>query len=198
MYDFNQADEQTSFDVIPVGTICALELAVRPGGAGDGGLLKTSKDGQSAMLDLEFTILDEPHAKRKLWSNFTVSGTTEGHSKAAAISRSKLRAMLESAYGIKPSDKSDYAAAMRKATGFDAFYGLRFIAKIGIEPARDGYPARNVILEVITPERPAMAENRADPWCRQRLSTLHLTLCGQHGQAERGRLLAEVVSHFRH
>jgi hypothetical protein len=110
------------------------------------------------MLDCEFTVLDGSHAKRKLWSNFTVSGTTEGHSKAAAITGGRLRAMLESAYGIKPSDKSSYAAQIRKVTGFDCFHGLRFIARIGIEPARDGYPARNTILEVITPERPQWHE----------------------------------------
>jgi hypothetical protein len=154
MYNFNEAEEQTSFDVIPAGTICALQLTLRPGGAGENSWLKTSKDENSAMLDCEFIILDGQYAKRKLWSNYTISGTTEGHAKASAISRSRLRAILESAHGIKPSDKSEHAAQMRKVTGFDAFDGLRFVAKIGVEPARDGYPARNTILEVITPDRP--------------------------------------------
>src|SRR5262249_11468725 len=153
-FNFNEADEQTSFDVIPAGTICQLELSIRPCGAGEGGWLKRSKDGLSAMLDCEFTVLEGHYARRKLWSNFTVEGPTEGHAKAASISNSRLRAILESAHGVKPSDKSEHAAAMRKVTGFDAFHGLRFVAKIGIDPARDGYPARNTILDVVTPDRP--------------------------------------------
>jgi hypothetical protein len=153
-YDFNDAEDQTSFDVIPAGTVVAVDMAIRPGGAGEGGWLKQSRDRQSYMLDCEFSVLDGPHARRKIWSNLTIEGTTDGHKKAATISRSKLRAILESAAGIKPSDKSAQAAAMRRVAGFDCFHGMRFVAKLGVEPARDSYPARNVILEIITPEKP--------------------------------------------
>jgi len=154
MFNFNEADEQTSFDVIPAETIVVLEMAIRPGGASEGGCLKQSKNGDCYMLDAEFTVLEGQYAKRKIWANFTIEGQTEGHKKAAAISRSKLRAMLESAFGVKPSDKSKRAVAMRKVTGFGDFHGLRFIGKLGIEPARDGYPERNTILQIITPEKP--------------------------------------------
>jgi hypothetical protein len=167
-YDFNLADQQTDFDVIPAGTLVSVEMVIRPGGAGERGWLKQSRDGQSYMLDCEFVVLDGPHAKRKVWNNLTIEGTTEGHRKAAAISRSKLPAMIESGYGIKPEDKSATAMAMRKVTGFDFFHGLRFVAKLGVEPARDGYPARNTILDIITPDRPQwrqvpQALNNAQP-----------------------------------
>ena len=88
-YDFNTADEQLDFDVIPTGTIVALEAMIRPGGAGEGGLLRQAKDGLSYMLDFEFVVIDGPHAKRKIWSNFTIEGISDGHKKAAAITRSK-------------------------------------------------------------------------------------------------------------
>jgi hypothetical protein len=42
---------------------------------------------------------------------FYVAGTTSGHAEAGEISRNTLRAILESARGIKPDDKSEAAAA---------------------------------------------------------------------------------------
>jgi len=41
-------------------------MTVRPGNAGEGGLLRRSKDGNSVALDAEFTVLDGPYAKRKI------------------------------------------------------------------------------------------------------------------------------------
>ena len=111
------------------------------------------------MLDLEFVVVDGPQAKRKLWERMVISGTTDGHAKAAEISRGKLRAILESARGIKPGDVSPEARKARTAE-FSDFDGLRFIAKIGIEkgsPKNDGsgenYADRNTIAMVITPDR---------------------------------------------
>jgi hypothetical protein len=152
-YDFNDADLQSDF-VIPSGTIVSVEMMVRPGGEGDGGLLTRSKNGDAYMLACEFTVQEGQYAKRKIFTNLVVEGQTDGHKKAIQITRSKLRAMIESAFGIKPSDKSETAVAMRRVTGFDAFLGLCFVAKLGVEPARDGYQARNTILEVITPDKP--------------------------------------------
>ena len=67
---------------IPDDTVATVQVTIRPGGAGEGGLLKRSKDGGCEMLDLEFVVVDGPHAKRKLWERMIVSGTTDGHAKA--------------------------------------------------------------------------------------------------------------------
>jgi hypothetical protein len=159
MIDFNNAPEQRSDGPIPDGTIATVQLALRPGGAGEGGLFKRSRDGACEMLDLEFIVVDGPHAKRKLWENAVIAGTSDGHAKAAEISHGKLRAILESARGIKPSDPSVEARKARTAEYAD-FDGLRFIAKIGVEkgrPKNDGsgenYPDRNFLATVITPDR---------------------------------------------
>jgi hypothetical protein len=106
-HDFN--DAQRNFDVIPDGTIATVRMTIRPGSAGEGGWLRRSKDGNSEALDCEFVVLDGPFAKRKVWSLLTVAGSTPGHAEAAKISAGKLRAILESARGIKPDDKSDAA-----------------------------------------------------------------------------------------
>ena len=154
-FDFNTAGEQRSFDVIPANTICTLELKIRPGGAGDGGWLRRAKDDASEGLDCEFVVVDGPYTNRRLWQLYTLSGTTPKHAEAGEISRNTLRAMLESARGIKPSDTSDAAKAARSVSGWQDFDGLRFVVRLGVRPPQDGYAAKNTILEVITPDRQA-------------------------------------------
>jgi hypothetical protein len=152
-FNFNTAGEQRIFDVIPANTICTLQLTIRPGGGSDDGWLKRSADGTSEGLDCEFTVVDGQYAKRKLWQLFTLRGTTPGHAEAGEISRNTLRAILESARGIKPSDSSEAAQNARKVSSWADFNQLRFVARIGVRPPRDGYQAKNTILEVITPDR---------------------------------------------
>jgi hypothetical protein len=155
--DFNDAGEQRTFDVIPANTIATAQMRIRPGQAGEGGWLRRSKAGNSEALDIEFTVCDGPYAKRKFWELLTVNGTTEGHKTAREINFVRLRAILESARGIKPDDHREAAKNARQTNGWEDFNGIRFIAKIGVEPAKtvDGkeYPARNILLEVITPNR---------------------------------------------
>jgi hypothetical protein len=155
LFNFNTADQQRSLDVIPANTIVTLHLTIRAGGAGDGNWLRRSADGKSEGLDCEFIVVDGQYAKRKLWQLFTLAGTEPGHVEAGEISRATLRAILESARGIRPDDKSDKAEAARKVSGWADLDQLRFIARIGVRPPRDGYQAKNTIVEVITPERQA-------------------------------------------
>ena len=126
---------------------------MRPGQAGDGGWLRRSKDGQSEALDCEFVVLDGEFAKRKLWGLFTLSGTSEGHAEAARISHARLRAILESARGINPDDQSETASKARQVASYSDFDGMIFVGKIGVESAKNGYPAKNTLLEAITPDR---------------------------------------------
>ena len=158
-FDYTEAPEQRGDGPIPDGTVATVQLTIRPGGAGENGLLKRSQDGGCEMLDCELVLIDSSHAKRKLWERMIISGTTDGHAKAAEISRGKLRAILESARGIRPDDTSKEARKARTAELGD-FDGLRFIAKIGIEkgrPKNDGsgesYADRNTIASVVTPDR---------------------------------------------
>jgi hypothetical protein len=158
MFDYSEAPQQRESDLIPHNTTATLQLTIRPGGAGEDGLLRRSQDGLCEMLDCEFTIVDGPFAKRKLWERFVVAGTTDGHAKAAEISRGKRRAILESARGVKPDDVSPQARAARtvKLAEFD---GMRFIGKIGIEKGKDkgngagSYPDRNILRAAITPDQ---------------------------------------------
>jgi hypothetical protein len=151
--DLNDAGPQRSFDVIPANTIASLHLTIRSGGAGEGGWLKRSKAGDSEALDCEFVVVDGEYARRKFWTLLTISGVTEGHATAADVSRRRLRAILESARGIRPDDNSDSAKQARRTNSWGDFDGVRFVGKIGIEPAKGNFKAKNTLLEVVVPGR---------------------------------------------
>jgi hypothetical protein len=151
--DFNTAKEQRTFDLIPAGTVAVLQINLKAGGGGDDGYLKHSKSGECSMLDCAFAVVDGPHAKRKFFGMLVVTGTTEGQQQAADIAKGRIRAMLESARGIKPSDNSDAAKTARCIGTYGDLDGLRFIGKIGIERGKDGFKDKNILEEVLTPER---------------------------------------------
>jgi hypothetical protein len=161
MLDFNDAKPQR--DTIPDGTIATVCMKIRPGGAGEGGWLCRAKDGNSEHLNCEFVVLDGEYAKRKFWTLLTVDGITEGHAEAVRINRSRLLAMLESARGIHPDDKSDAAKEARRTASYGDFDGLTFMARIGVEPAQNGYKAKNRLDRVITPDEKAWLPVTQDP-----------------------------------
>jgi hypothetical protein len=161
--NFNNAETQHNFDLIPAGTIATVRVTVRPGSVGPGGWLRRSKDGNSELLDCEFVVLDGPFVKRKFWNLFTVDGTTQGHTEAVKISESKLRAILESARGIRPDDKSDTAKQARCIQSYGDLNGLAFIARIGVEPPQNGYKAKNRLDHVVTPDEQAWKPVQQEP-----------------------------------
>ena len=146
-FDFNNADSQREFSLIPEDTVCPLRLTLRPGGVGDGGWLKLTKAGDKQMLDCEIVVTDGPFAKRKFWTMMVVEGSED----AANISRSTLRAILESSRNIKPDDASDAAKRARLVSGYGDFDGIEFVGKVGIEPGQNGYKDKNRLKAVVTP-----------------------------------------------
>jgi hypothetical protein len=150
--DLNTAGGQKSFDLIPADTIATLQIKVRPGNAGPDGVLRRAKDGRSEALDLELTVVDGQYAKRKVFALLTLAGETDGHAEAGRISHNMLRAMLESALGIRPEDDSPAARQRRQVANYMSFDQLRFVGRIGIEPARNGYDPKNKLISVVTPD----------------------------------------------
>lgn len=143
--DLNTAERQREGgELVPDNTIAPVILALRG--------LKPTKDRSGQMLDCEFTILEGPFAKRKFWSNMMVTGSTDGQAKAVNISLSRIRAMLESAYGVQPSDSSDEAKAARRIADWDDLNGLEFVAKIGIEKGTGEYKDKNTLKGAVTPD----------------------------------------------
>lgn len=148
--NFNDADAQKGPNtLIPDGTKAKVNIKVRPGGSGEGGWLTQSKSSANLMLDLEFTVIDGPSAKRKFWELMVVEGSEE----AVNISRSRLRALLESARGIKSNDQSDAAKQKRQVNGYSEFDGLEPFVAIRIEKSKDPqYQDKNKMSYAITPD----------------------------------------------
>jgi hypothetical protein len=157
-YDYSTAPPPRDFELVPAGTLASVLMRIRPGGVGEDGLLKRSKEGDCEMLDCEFVLIDGPYSRRKFWGNFVLAGTTAGHQQAAEISRGILRSILESARNIRPDDLSDQARARRMASLKD-FDNLPFVARIGIEkgkPKKDGsgnWDDKNILAAVITSDK---------------------------------------------
>ena len=154
-FNFNDAERQSNFDVIPANTLVRLVMTIRPGGGDEDGWLTRSKSSDSQYFNCEFTVFDGPYTRRKIWSNIGWSGgktNEKGESIYGNMGRSMLRAIIESAKGIRPDDQSQTAIQGRTVSGWGDFNQFCFLAKLGVEKGVDGYQDKNKILAVITPE----------------------------------------------
>ncbi len=160
MYDLNDAEPQRSGLIDP----CFAKIVgvLRPGGVDgpaptDRGLLKASKSSTDVlMLDWEFTVAEGPNARRKFWQTMVVAGgevDEKNQSKGWNITKSQLRAMVDSALGLNPKDESEAARQRRTLRGFADLNGIGFVAKIGVKKDKEGkYPDQNVLAHVVTPD----------------------------------------------
>ena len=82
-----------------------------------------------------------------------LNGTTEGHAKAAEITRTLLRGIFESAHDIKPNDQSEAARKRRSEMTVEGFNNLRFIGRVLIEKSKNpAYEDKNKLVAV-TPDQ---------------------------------------------
>ena len=158
MHDYSNVPPSRAFALIPPGTPAIVTMRIRPGGVGEDGLLTRSKEGDCEMLNVEYTVVDGPYARRKIFENQIIEGTTQGQKDMADHYEDVRRRILESARNIKKGDTSPQARAAYQADLKD-FDGLTFPVKIGVEkgkPRNDGsgenYDDKNIIAKVITPD----------------------------------------------
>lgn len=158
-FDFSNAEEQQSFDVIPHRTPVKVHMKIRPGGYDDpsqgwtGGYATRSERTGAVYLNAEFTVIGGRYNKRKVFSNiglYSANGPRWGN-----MGRSFIRAALESARGVKADDASDKAMKARQISGFQDLDGLEFAALVEVQQPTDQDRAagrtdpRNVIQTVI-------------------------------------------------
>ena len=164
-FDMNDVQPQQSGELIPDGSFAQVTMALRRGGVDGGveadrGLLKASNTPGSdvLMLDAEFTVVAGPYARRKFWQNFTVQGgklDEHGQSIGWKITKSQVRAMIDSALGLDPNDMSQAAKAKRVLRGLSDLDGITFVAKIQVEPSRNpAYKDANKLDHVVLPTAP--------------------------------------------
>ena len=152
--DFNDAEQQNDFDVIPKGTVARLRMTIKPGGYDHpdfnwtGGYATQSLDTGSVYLSCEFVVLEGQFAKRKVFSNsglYSPKGETWGQ-----MGRSFIRAVLNSSRQINPKDMSQQAVAARRIQGFHELDGIEFVGRIDVEKDSKG-EWRNIVKFAIEP-----------------------------------------------
>lgn len=154
-FDFNSASEQTSFDLIPKGSVVRVRMTIKPGGFDDatqgwtGGYATRNDNTGSVYLNCEFVVLDGPFARRKMWSLiglYSAKGAEWTH-----MGRTFIKAVLNSARGINPSDSSAAAQNARRISGFADLEGIEFVGKVDWEKDQNGQD-KCVIKSAVTPE----------------------------------------------
>jgi hypothetical protein len=163
MIDYNDAEQQPEYSLIPPNTIARARLILRPGNDSEDTFLTRGKSGDSCYLSCEFTVMEGPFAKRKIFDKIGISGS-DGW---VNMGKTRIRALLESAKNISSKDMSEAAAEARQIDSYDDLNGLDVVIKVGIESDRSGvYPDKNKVQSVITPDQPLYKQYMSPdvPW----------------------------------
>jgi len=104
----------------------------------------------------KFTVVGGEYADKWFRNNQTVEGGTlndKGQSKSAIRTGRLARQITESHRGIR-SDASDQnsAAARILQNDWPDLHGMVFLGKVGVEAAKDGFPAKNKMMMGIPPD----------------------------------------------
>jgi hypothetical protein len=153
--DFNNSDNQQSFDVIPNNTLAKVRMQIRPGGHDDsnqgwnGGYATKNDNTGSIYLSCEFVVLEGEFARRKIWS--LIGLHSNKGPEWANIGRSFIKAILNSSKGFKESDVSEAARNARRIKSLADLDGIEFLAKITVAKDQNGND-KNEIKFAITPD----------------------------------------------
>jgi len=162
MLNLNQVQsgsEQAPLELIPDKTPVRVIINLLGGDTevpefGQGHLFKTAASG-SIYCPIEFTIIGGQFDKRRVWHNLFVHGPkldANGVSVARNIGLETLRRMVDSIYNLKGADMSAEAQQKRNIAGVQALQGQELSILVGVEPAQNGYDARNKMTVVLTPD----------------------------------------------
>ena len=153
--DFNDAEEQREFALIPPKTLAKVIMAIRPGGYDDasqgwtGGYATRSDKTGAVYLNAKFTILEGPFAKRVVFG--LIGLYSPKGPDWTNMGRSFLRAILNSARGIHPADQTPQAQTARRIRGFADLDGVEFVVRIDVEKDQNGED-KNVVKAAIQPD----------------------------------------------
>ena len=153
--DFNDAEEQREFALIPPKTLAKVIMTIRPGGYDDasqgwtGGYATRSDKTGAVYLNAKFTILEGPFAKRVVFG--LIGLYSPKGPDWTNMGRSFLRAILNSARGIHPADQTPQAQTARRIRGFADLDGVEFVVRIDVEKDQNGED-KNVVKAAIQPD----------------------------------------------
>jgi hypothetical protein len=153
--DFNDAEDQREFALIPPKTLAKAIMTIRPGGYDDhsqgwtGGYAARSDKTGAVYLNAKFTILEGPFAKRVVFG--LIGLYSPKGPDWTNMGRSFLRAILNSARGIHPADQTPQAQTARRIRGFADLDGIEFVVRIDVEKDQNGED-KNVVKAAIQPD----------------------------------------------
>ena len=154
--DFNSADDQNNFDLIPKGTLVKVRMTIKPGGHDDpaqgwtAGYATQNATTGSVYLNCEFVVLEGTYARRKMWS--LIGLHSPKGPEWANMGRAFVKGILNSAHGLHSQDNSPQAQQARRISGFADLDGIEFVGKVEME--KDQYDDnKNVIKMAITPDK---------------------------------------------
>jgi hypothetical protein len=159
--DFNDAEDQREFALIPPKTLAKVIMTIRPGGYDDssqgwtGGYAARSDKTGAVYLNAKFTILEGPFAKRVVFG--LIGLYSPKGPDWTNMGRSFLRAILNSTRGIHPADQSPQAQTARRIRGFADLDGIEFVARIDVEKDQNG-DDKNVVKAAIQPDHKEYAQ----------------------------------------
>ena len=113
-------DAGRDFEPLPVG-VYSVEITEAD--------VKDTKNGTGSYLALELTVIGPTNTGRKVWQNVTLKNS---NAQAESIGQAQFSALCAAANVVKPRDT-------------DVFFGKVINVRLGIEPAKDGYPAKNKV-----------------------------------------------------
>ena len=156
--NFNDAEDQMSYELIPHKTIAKVRLLLKKGNhvtkEWPDGYATRSKSGAGIYLACEFVVVSGVYENRKIWSNIGL------HSDKSPIygemGRSMIKAILNSACGLHSKDKSPEAERQRQIRSFADLDNLQVVAEITINTSGD--QPRNEIKTIITPDHAKYGE----------------------------------------
>jgi hypothetical protein len=149
--------EPGSRGLIPDGVTAKVVFNIKSGGAGDEGLLTTSKS-SNLYINGILIITEGEYYGRKIYDTIVVESPAPSFF-AVTKGLQKLRAMMESAFNITPTDMSDDAVKIRQFERYSDLSGLEFLIKVGIEVSKDQrYRDKNCVKYVITPDDPEYSQ----------------------------------------
>jgi hypothetical protein len=156
--NFNDAEDQMSYELIPHKTIAKVRLLLKKGNhttkEWPDGYATKSKAGTSVHLACEFVVLSGQYENRKILSKIGLH--SDNSPLYAEIGRSMIKAILNSAHSLHSKDKSPEAEKQRKIKSFADLDNLICIAEITINDKGD--KPSNEIRTIITPDHAKYSE----------------------------------------
>lgn len=165
MINLNENENQNDREPIPSGTKCVLQMRINQPGTNQKSdismALTRSGSSDAHYLNCEFDVLSPAkHKGRKVFQNFTVQGgkTDAKGSIAGRISGAFLKAAWDAHNNLRPDDMSQAAVSKRMVPDYINFDGIVFPATVAIRAGSNGYPPKNEVYIVITPDKPEYAK----------------------------------------